>query len=214
MTLMRTHSAPPDEHAGIFELGGNGVRANTIPQSLSERTIPQVIRGFVESHLFQASEALLDSAYGSETPSTLGNGSQMSSVAEEKLFDERPELPQTDQLRSPVSQPIPYYPVEVQRYPAQLHQLPLNFSPRMMGQPRPSQESGERSKIAPVMSMQLPPRMGPSQLMPQYHHSYMTPQMQMMSNQAALGSIPLQSSVFPHMMYPIFPKYVILSSPC
>jgi hypothetical protein len=23
---MRTHSAPPDEHAGIFEVGGNGIR--------------------------------------------------------------------------------------------------------------------------------------------------------------------------------------------
>jgi hypothetical protein len=43
---MRTHSAPPDEHAGIFELGGNGVRANTTSQVLSTRGIPEVIYFF------------------------------------------------------------------------------------------------------------------------------------------------------------------------
>lgn len=26
MTLMRTHSAPPDEHAGVVEIGGDGIR--------------------------------------------------------------------------------------------------------------------------------------------------------------------------------------------
>jgi hypothetical protein len=45
---MRTHSAPPDEHAGIFELGGNGVRANTTSQVLPTRGAPEV---FFESGL-------------------------------------------------------------------------------------------------------------------------------------------------------------------
>jgi hypothetical protein len=201
MTLMRTHSAPPDEHAGIFELGGNGVRANTIPQSVSGRTIQQVFQFPVRSNFLKTIEAV-DSPKAHSIPRTLGNGSQISSVVEEKTVDEHLEVSPSD--RSATSQMNQIYPVEVQiqrGYPTQPQLLQQNF-PTRMGQPRPPQENGDRSKIAPVMPMQLPPRMPHPQLMP--YHFGMPQQMQMMPNQAALGSVPLQTPVFPQMMY--FPK--------
>lgn len=214
MTLMRTHSAPPDEHAGNFELGGNGVRATTNALIFSGRSALQVSESSLFSSQFQTSDAP-EHPKPSASAEVSGNGSR-NSLPEEKQLDEKPpETPPIDRSVVTLAQPIqfssPYY-LDVQRgyssQPQLTQQLPPQFSPqtRLMA---PRGENGERNKMPSVLPVQLPPRMPPP-LMPQYFN--LSPPLQMMAHQARpLGSIPLQAPMYqPQMMYPVFSRYISL----
>lgn len=142
-------------------------------------------------------------------PRSIGNGS-LNSLPEEKQFEEKhPESPNSDRSPVTLAQPIQFgsYYLDVQRgypQPPIAHQLLPTFPP----QPRlltPRVDNGERSKIPPVMPVQLPPRMSPSPMIPQYFN--LSPPLQMMPHQARpLGSIPIQAPIYqPQMMYTVFP---------
>ena len=178
---MRTHSAPPDEHAGIFELGGNGVRANTTSQVLPLRGIPEgPLSSFPRSDHSQSTDN-----QGSPKPNASSDhGAQIPSFIEKQSDGKPPEASSADRsipLGPPLQMTQSSVPQDSQRGYSQ--QFSPNFSTQSrMGQPRPP-EIGDRNKIAHVMPMSHSPRIA-APPMP-YYGPLIMPGHQM-------GAIPMQ----------------------
>lgn len=175
---MRTHSAPPDEHAGIFELGGNGVRASATSQVLPLRGIPEGAPSFSSDH------SQPDDNQGSPKPNTNSDhGAQIPSFIE-KQSDGKPSEASSADRSIALGQPLqthPSVPQDSQRGYSQ--QFSPNFSTQSrMGQPRPP-EIGDRNKITHVMPMSHSPRIAPPPM--PYYGPLIMPGHQM-------GAIPMQ----------------------